>query len=93
MDKLQLSGQTWAECPAIEVYMNIPGVHAMLSHCFETKLLNLKLKARHKQMLGYLLLDITLQKEQYAQTDSCVNLFGQLLFWQNDVWPTVTAST
>ncbi len=62
-------------------------VHALQSHCFETKQLNLKLKARHKQLLGYLPLYITLQKsylprKTHVSTYLANCCFGRMTFVQ-----------
>jgi hypothetical protein len=54
--KLQLTGRNLGR-----VLSSISGfVHAMLLHCFEMKLLNLKLKTRPIQLSGSLPLDIVL---------------------------------
>jgi hypothetical protein len=56
MDKLQLTGQNLGR-----VFNSRSGcVCAMHLSCFETKLPNLMLKTRPKQLLGYLPLDIVL---------------------------------
>jgi hypothetical protein len=56
MDKLQLTRRNQSR-----VFNSRSGrVHAMQLHFYETKLTNLKLKTRPKQLLGYFLLDIAL---------------------------------
>jgi hypothetical protein len=56
MDKLQLTGRNLGQ-----VFNSRSGcVYAIQLHCFETKLPNLMLKPRPKQLLGYLPLDIAL---------------------------------
>jgi hypothetical protein len=56
MGKLQLTGQNLGR-----VFNSKTGfMYPMRIYCFEAKLHNLKLKTRPKQLLGYILFDITL---------------------------------
>jgi hypothetical protein len=69
MDKRQL---TWAEFSTLEVAVC---VCAMQLSCFETKLPNLMLKTRPKQLLGSLPLDIALpaQLHETAVVNKLIN--------------------
>ncbi len=64
MDKLQLKGQNLGRV----FNSRSVCVHDMQSRCYETKLPDLKLKTRPKQLLDYLLLDIALPCSRLQET-------------------------
>jgi hypothetical protein len=53
------------QSPGRVFYSRSGRVHAKQLNCFETKLVNLKLKTRHKQLLGSIPLDIALSDSKH----------------------------